>query len=164
MQVFPWMVLFLVMAGERVGWATHDVEHRFTLYGCVSDEAGKPLSGVTVAATHLRGSQKASTVTRGGGYYEVLLHLHNDNLGDEVEVVANGQAKKIRAQFSPTDHSTERRGEVNFGGSAGGCGDFPWLWFGVGSAVVVLGGMTTFFVRKRMRVARASAKKQKKQR
>lgn len=47
------------------------------------------------------------------GYYEVLLHLHNNNLGDEIRVTAGPVVQSIKAVFNPEDKKTERKSEVN---------------------------------------------------
>lgn len=47
------------------------------------------------------------------GYYEVLLHLHNSNLGDEIRISAGTIIQSIKVNFNPEDKKTERKSEVN---------------------------------------------------
>jgi hypothetical protein len=51
----------------------------------------------------------------------VVLHLHNDNAGDPVQVTAIEEklglqeAKTVRAEFSPNDLKTERQATLHIG-------------------------------------------------
>ena len=49
------------------------------------------------------------------GEYEALLHLHNNDLGDEIIVTALDRRKSIRAEFDPNDKVTVRKARVDFG-------------------------------------------------
>ncbi len=124
----------------------HDVNHRFTVWGHVADEAGRPLSGVKVTVRNARLPDAVTTLTRRDGSYEGVLHLHNDNLGDEVVVAAGDRIQRIRATFNPGDMHTERKTEVNFGPAvqgqpAGGGEWWPWAVAALVTASVVTWGM-----------------------
>ena len=138
-----------------VAWATHEMDHRFTVSGYVRDKDGKPAKDVRVSVRNL-GDQTVDPVTTyadGSGYYKALLHLHNKNAGDSIQISAKDErsgfdeSKKIRAEFNPGDRHAERQAKVDFGpetdkpggGSGGivGTEDASRLWlYGVGGVLV----------------------------
>ena len=100
------------MVSGEVVLATHETDHRFTVYGVVKSRTGQPRVNVRVMVTH---ADDGSTVfTDSNGYYEILLHLHNSNLGDEIRIVSEKEVKTIKAVFDPNDKVTERKVAVNF--------------------------------------------------
>ena len=104
-------------------WATHETDHRFTISGYVRDTDGKPAKDVRVQARDLRDQSvdPVNTYADGSGFYKVVLHLHNTNAGDPIQVSIKDErsgvdeVKKIRAEFNPNDRRTEREARVNFG-------------------------------------------------
>src|SRR5438309_9647585 len=104
-------------------WATHETDHRFTISGYVRDTDGKPVKDVRVQARDLRDQSvdPVNTYADGSGFYKVVLHLHNSNVGDPIQVSVKDErsgvdeVKKIRAEFNPNDRRTEREARVNFG-------------------------------------------------
>lgn len=147
------------------GWAapvhaTHEIDHRFTVYGYVRDAQGNPISDRTVAVTHVGGEKKAAT-TRSNGYYEVLLHLHNDNKGDEIDVVTGDEKKKITAEFDPQDMGTVRQTQVDFGAPGKPSESSPLLWGAVIVGVVILSYFSYGYLRRSRRAAKRSQKKKK---
>jgi hypothetical protein len=104
-------------------WATHENDHRFTISGYVRDKDGKPVKDVRVQARDLRDQRvdPVNTYVDGSGFYKMVLHLHNNNAGDPIQVSIKDErsgvdeVKKIRAEFNPNDRRTEREAQVNFG-------------------------------------------------
>ena len=104
-------------------WATHEIDHRFIISGYVRDKEGKPVRDVRVQVRDLRDQSvdPVNTYADGSGFYKVVLHLHNTNAGDPVQVSIKDErsgvdeVKKIRAEFNPNDRRTEREAKVNFG-------------------------------------------------
>ena len=104
-------------------WATHETDHRFTISGYVRDKDGTPVKDVRVQARDLRDQSvdPATTYADGSGFYKMILHLHNSNAGDPIQVSVKDErsrvdeVKKIRAEFDPSDRRTERGASVNFG-------------------------------------------------
>lgn len=164
-------------------WATHEIDHRFVVSGYVRDKAGRPVKDARVLVRDL-GDQSvdpAATYADGGGYYKVIIHLHDKNAGDTVLVSAKDERagfdeiKKIRAEFDPKDRHTERRATVNFGPesantSAGGVGgivgteDAPQYWvYGVGG-VLVLAAIGTAVAWSRRQHDKAAPKRRGKKR
>lgn len=107
------LVIFgLVPSGAE---ATHEADHRFTIYGHVRDQDGTAVQDAKVTVVDTRIGDGSTAFTDRHGYYEVLLHLHNDNLGDEIRVTTQNESKTVIATFDSDDKMTERKVQVDFG-------------------------------------------------
>ncbi len=96
------------------------VEHGFTVYGFVRGSNGKPLPDVEVEAKALKKEGHAkSTKTNPEGYYEVFLHMHNEDTGVKIQVSAKGVQKEIVATYDPKDKVTKRQASVDLTVPAG---------------------------------------------
>jgi mono/diheme cytochrome c family protein len=90
------------------------VEHGFTVYGYVRDPRGKGLAGVEVQAKPLKEDGHAGSVkTNPEGYYEIFLHLHNEDVGTKIQVSAQTAQKEIVANYDPNDKVTKRQASVD---------------------------------------------------
>lgn len=141
------LVLTLVfIVWDRPAGATHDTQHRFTVFGQVRDEKGKPMQNVRVIVTDNRLEEEGGTTfTDPNGFYSQLLHLHNDNLGDEIVIKAEDREKKINAVFNVQDRQTERKTRVDFGPTEQEIQTAQrWRYAGYGTAaLLVIGGLMT---------------------
>ncbi|MGH7205216.1 MAG: hypothetical protein ACREI2_03280 [Nitrospiraceae bacterium] len=116
--------------------AMHEVDHRFTVEGHVCKADGRPVVDHQVVAKDTRVSVGVTVFTDSRGYYKATLHLHNDNLGDPVLVIARDEQKDTKVQFDPKDVRTERKVTVNFGtGCEVGAEEPRWAYYGAGLAV-----------------------------
>jgi|GEM_PF-2081985 len=137
----------------------HENDHRFTVFGYLRDAQGTPLSGRPVTVSHI-GGEKKETMTASNGYYEVVLHLHSENRGDEIDVVAADETKRTSADFNPDDRVTPRNAEVDFGAPGKGS---PGRTLVMGAAVLGAGTLAYAgwgYLRKKTRGrAKGSAKR-----
>ena len=141
-------VFFLTLAcgciGTEMMWpgpadAMHETDHRFTVSGYVRDKDGTPVGDARVYVRDLRDQkiEGVTTYTDRKGYYKAVLHLHNDNAGDPLQIsvreekVGLEDAKDVRAEFNPRDAKTERQAKINFGPSLDqdpDAGDRTWSY------------------------------------
>jgi MYXO-CTERM domain-containing protein len=125
-----------LLAGLPAAMAMHEVDHRYTVEGFVCGPDRLPVSSVQVIAKDTRASIGATALTDDRGYYKITLHLHNENRGDPVLVIAREEERQITAQFDVRDTKTERKVRVNFGS---GCevaadeGPPAWVLYGAGA-------------------------------
>ncbi|MGH7165113.1 MAG: c-type cytochrome [Nitrospiraceae bacterium] len=90
------------------------VEHGFIVYGYVRDGSGKPLASVDVQAKPSKEhAHPGNTKTNQEGYYEIFLHLHNEDSGTRITVSAKGVQKDIVANYDPNDKVTKRQASVD---------------------------------------------------
>jgi len=159
--------------------ATHETDHRFTISGYVRDKEGRPVGDARVHVRDLRDQrvEPVSTYTDGGGYYKVVVHLHNDNAGDPIQVTVKDEkagldeAIKFRAEFDPQNRQAERQARVDIGkttekaldggfvGAIGAEGPPYWL-YGAGG-LLVSGAIGVAVAWSRRRQARQSKMGQK---
>jgi hypothetical protein len=141
-------------------FAEHEADHRFFVSGYVRDAVGNPQQDTVVSVEH-KGGQKKTATTNRRGYFEVMFHLHNDNLGDEIIVTAGNEVKKVTMAFDPGDHFSERRGEISFG-APGKDSPYDWIYWtgGVGVLIAVVLGLRSS--RKKKKVKKDSPRKKKK--
>jgi len=119
--------------------ATHETDHRFTVYGYVRDAKGTAVQDAKVMVVDNRLGEGATAFTDPSGYYEVLLHLHNENMGDEISITTPDETKTVTATFDPKDMTTERKLQVDFGALPSEKPSSPaTLWmYGAGAALII---------------------------
>jgi len=154
---FIFISLFIL---PHAAFAEHEADHRYFVSGFVRDAEGKPQQDVVVSVEHKGGQKKRATTNR-RGYYEVMFHLHNENLGDEIVVAAADEIKKHTMKFDPGDHVSERRREVDFG-APGKESPYDWVYWigGVGLLIGVAVGLR--FFRKKKKVKKEAVRKKRK--
>ncbi len=140
--------------------ATHEADHRYTVEGFVCGSDGRPVGELKVVVKDTRASISKAAYTDGYGYYQAVLHLHNDNVGDPLLITAGDRQQHAKVRFDPKDQSTERALQVNFGEGCEHLAAVPsWIYYGAGiagAAVVAYFGARV--VRKRRRASRRRGK------
>lgn len=120
------VILFFSLLGS-MAWATHEVDHRFTIFGSVRDGSGfpgKPLPGRAIHFLHSKtghaweivdaqGRERPIVMTDQEGRYSATLHVHDEELGSVVKIVVEGTEKEFVLTFDPQDKRTERRARVD---------------------------------------------------
>jgi mono/diheme cytochrome c family protein len=90
------------------------VEHGFIVYGYVKDVSGKPLAQLEVQVKPLKEHAPAGSVkTNQEGYYEIFLHLHNEDSGTKILISAKEAQKEVVATYDPNDKVTKRQASVD---------------------------------------------------
>ena len=163
-------------------WSTHEMDHRFAVSGYVKDKDGRPVKDARVFVRDL-GDQSVDPVTTyadGSGFYKALLHLHNKNAGDTIQVSVKDdrsgfdEVKKTRAEFNPGDRHSERQTRVNFGpesetssdglGGVIGTDDQTKYWLYAAGGVLVLAAVGAAVLRSRSRRPDGDPKRRRKKR
>ncbi len=90
------------------------VDHGFIVYGYVRDKAGKPIPDLPVNAQPQKAGREGHTgKTNKEGYYEIFLHIHNEDAGTRIVVSAKDVKKEIVATYNPEDKVTKRQAAVD---------------------------------------------------
>jgi cytochrome c553 len=90
------------------------VDHGFIVYGYVRDKSGKPIPDLPVLAKPLKeGRESHEGKTNKEGYYEIFLHIHNEDSGTRIVVSAKDAKKEIVATYNPEDKVTKRQAAVD---------------------------------------------------
>jgi len=109
--VFLFLALSLMV---QVGpaFAEHEVNHRYTLEGSLTDPDGNPWKGALVTLTHhLEPEETEVRVTvDSDGEWSSIFHLHDENLGDKILISIPSAGIEIEhfITFDPTDLVNER--------------------------------------------------------
>lgn len=103
--IFPATVLY----------ALHEVDHRFTVKGRICGDDGEGMGAVVVSVKNTRADISGNGKTDSDGFYEVVLHLHNENQGDPLVVQSGKFEATGRVELDPGDPKTERIITINLG-------------------------------------------------
>lgn len=141
--LFVIVIFFIIAVRGDLLFATHEADHRYTIFGFVRDGSGTPVQDTRVIVTDARLGDGLTVFTGKDGSFEVTLHLHNDNLGDEIVVNAHGEEKRIKASFDPSDKFSERRTKVDFGAEQDKK-EKDWIYYGYGAGIILLAGMLLY--------------------
>jgi hypothetical protein len=110
--LLPLSLAALIVVPMPAG-ATHLPDHRFLVLGYVTDADGRPVSGTRVVVIRLKTGLEHPTTTERDGFYLVVLHLHDENLGEALGVQAKGVKGEVRARFEVSDKKVERGTRVD---------------------------------------------------
>ena len=118
--------LFLISIGLLIWYrggfmasvlATHEIDHRFTVYGTIRDGRsfpGAPLAGKEVVIRDSKTGQVLQQgVTNQQGQFSLVLHIHNEDRGMRITIQSEGVEKTLELQFDPADNTTERQARVD---------------------------------------------------
>lgn len=159
----PAMLIFALGLGLAVPLrvdATHETDHRYTVKGHLLDADRRPVTGepVTVRSQgeHLGGGRSNSA-----GAYQVMVHLHDDDLGKPLEIRSSAGEGTVRVSLTPGDTVTQRIHRVNFVGGRlveGELDDSPapnWAYVaGAALVALVLGALAAGRMKRATRVRR----------
>ncbi len=157
-MIFLIFILSLITLSPKPALATHEADHRYVVSGYVRDAEGNALKGVDLFLEH-KGGQKEKATTNSYGYYEVLFHLHDDNLGDEITVTTGKETKKVTVSFTPGDKVTFRGATVDFGAPAKGSAS--WVYWTGGFGLLIVFVYFGLFKKKKKKRKEAPRKKKK---
>lgn len=106
-------VLRFLVLGSLIGFAvgsqaTHEVDHRYKIFGQIQNSDGSPAANANVKLTALGGRPIGEAVTDQAGNYEFSLHVHNEQLGTRFWVSANKMTREGAFTFDPSNKITER--------------------------------------------------------
>ncbi len=114
-KLWPLTSLIVFLSGlSTPSLATHDVQHRYTITGYVTDAQGAPLASTLVEMTLLGGQPAGEARTDRNGRYSIVVHAHNEAAGRRYWVTANGVTHAARFEFDPDDVVTERGRRIDF--------------------------------------------------
>ena len=81
--------------------------------GFVTDGEGRPVAGAPVIVTRFKTGLEYPTKTERDGFYLVILHLHDENEGEQLGFNARGVKGELRARFDKYDKKVERGTRVD---------------------------------------------------
>lgn len=103
----------LLLLGAQGASATHEVHHRYTVWGEIKYEDDTPAAGELIQLLVGKGEVIGEVETDARGRYRVVLHLHNEDLYKVFDMRVNDVTQKVRILFNPNDRETERGQRVD---------------------------------------------------
>ncbi|MGH7325613.1 MAG: carboxypeptidase-like regulatory domain-containing protein [Candidatus Rokuibacteriota bacterium] len=105
-------VALIALAGSA--GATHRVDHRYVLLGYVRDAMGRPVPWAAVRLVREKTGLAYDAETDAEGLYLVIVHLHDEDLGDPLVLALGPATFRVGARFDPLDPRTPRGTRVDF--------------------------------------------------
>lgn len=100
------LLLLLLLLGATSAHADHDSDHRYSVRGYLVDDRQRPIADVIVVAQLDR--VRASGRTDGNGYYSLVMHLHDQDIGREIQLQAGAATASIRMRAEAGNRHSER--------------------------------------------------------
>lgn len=103
------VVALLLIAGflPAATLAEHEVDHRYNVTGFVLDGDRQPVAN---SAVNIRMGNKTigTQTTSPQGYYNIRLHLHDDDFGQKLVIKSGTDEATITVKLTPGDNATPR--------------------------------------------------------
>lgn len=88
-------------------WAEHEVDHRYNVTGFVLDGDGQPVADSAVSI-RMGNNTIGTQTTNPQGYYNIRLHLHDEDLGQKLVIQSGTDEVTITVTLTPGDNATSR--------------------------------------------------------
>ncbi len=93
--------------------ATHEIDHRYTVWGEIKYEDDTPAADIVVKLLVKDGAPMGEVMTNSRGRYRMLLHVHNDDVYKVFDMRVNNVTRKVRILFNTNDRQTDRGQRVD---------------------------------------------------
>lgn len=98
---WPGIVMLALLSLTAPTEATHEVDHRYLVLGYVRDAKDRPVAGATVRVVREKTGLAYEGETDAEGFYLVVVHLHDEDLGDRLLVRVGAATLRVEARFEP---------------------------------------------------------------
>lgn len=96
--------------------ATHALDHRYLVLGYVRDGAARPVPHSRVRVVREKTGLPYQAETDADGFYLVIVHLHDEDLGDVLQVTTGRATIGVQTRFDPRDAKNYRGTRIDFWG------------------------------------------------
>jgi len=97
--------------------STHEIDHRYLVVGYVREGNGQAIPRSRVRLVREKTGFSHETMTERDGFYLLIVHLHDDDAGDALQITAGRAQARIRAWFRPGDAARHRGTRLDFLGA-----------------------------------------------
>jgi hypothetical protein len=105
--------IVLILVSATPAYATHKIDHRYTVWGEIKYEDGTPAADIPVRLLIKDGAPMGEVNTDSNGRFRILLHVHNEDVYKVFDMRVNNVTRKVRLLFNPNDRQTERGQRVD---------------------------------------------------
>jgi hypothetical protein len=128
--------VLLTIVDHQPAQATHAVDHRYTVFGILYDAQGHPIPHAKIELRDpAMPDALAVTTTTAIGTYHLVAHLHDEDRGRRLVLIAGAQTIPFTVTFDPLDHIHERMHRIDIGQPAPSSLLLPLL---TGAAILAL--------------------------
>lgn len=100
------LLLLLLLLGSTSAHADHESDHRYSVRGYLVDDRQRPIADAIVVAQ--RDRVRASGRTDDKGYYNLVLHLHDQDIGSDIQLQAGAATASVRMRAEAGNRHRER--------------------------------------------------------
>ena len=93
--------------------ATHLADHRYTVWGEIRYEDNTPAANLTIKLLIGDGASLGEVKSDAQGRYQIVLHVHDDDVYKVFDMRVNNLTRKVRLLFNPNDKKTERGQKID---------------------------------------------------
>jgi len=97
--------------------STHEIDHRYLVVGYVQEGSGQAIPRSRVRLVREKTGLSHETMTERDGFYLLIVHLHDDDAGEALQITAGRAQARIRAWFHPGDAARHRGTRLDFLGA-----------------------------------------------
>lgn len=94
----------------------HAADHRYVVLGYVRDGEGRPIARRPVLLVREKTGLPYHAETDARGFYLLIVHLHDEDLLDQLQVLAGGGGIRVAVWFDPLNPERPRGTRVDFAG------------------------------------------------
>jgi len=109
-------VLVTALLVARPADSTHGMDHRYVVLGYVRDEDGRSLPHRPVQLVREKTGLAYRAETSAEGFYALIVHLHDEDVLDPLQLSASEVQIRIEARFNPLNPQRPRGTRVDFAG------------------------------------------------
>ena len=112
-------VVVTVLLAVQPADATHAMDHRYVVLGYVRDASGQPVAGSPVLLVRERTGLAYRVESDTAGFYLVVVHLHDEDVLDDLRVSVPDATLRAQARFNPLDSRRPRGTRIDFTATRG---------------------------------------------
>ena len=132
-------IVVTILVQAPFATATHQVDHRVTVRGAIYDSVGIPQARSELSVIDPEGEVLGTTKTSKNGKFQLILHLHDEDVGRKLLLRTGTLRQEFQLTFDPHNIRKERIVLVTIGDLSPELRRRQSIFTGVGAAVIAIG-------------------------
>ena len=154
-------IVVTILVQAPFATATHQVDHRVTVRGAIYDSVGIPQARSELSVIDPEGEVLGTTKTSKNGKFQLILHLHDEDVGRKLLLRTGTLSQEFQLTFDPHNIRKERIVLVTIGDLSPELRRRQSIFTGVGAAVIAIGLVsgTIVLIRKKQHYDKSKKKR-----